>query len=379
MKVVLLIDEWAHRKFGGLTQVQRILLNIAEWQGPASPSLLIYEKTDLTSKVVNYLKGETEPVLILKTSLLLSRKALPRLIESLSVLPQELTDRSWEGLFQIFDQCVSEKPDENSNDGVFWDVMNQDSDLSTLKKRLFNSLRKPTDGLVSRYLNRPISLFISRFLVDCPMTPNQYTVVVFLLSPLFFLILSTGTWWGFVLGTVLFHLANVLDGCDGEIARLKFLNSKLGEKADTVVDQVCNHLFVLALGIGLSRQPGLTETAAAFYLWEGILSTSLMLLMVLALAKIARQEDGKYNFSDFGKTFTEELQGRTMVKKGIFFLTQLLRRDTYAFLFIFFPLFGKPEWVLHFLCLGVLAYIIILTVKVVNGKRTFEEAALTDS
>jgi len=124
------------------------------------------------------------------------------------------------------------------------------------------------------------------------------------------------------------------------------------------------------MGLGLSRQPGIMKAAASFYLWEGILCAALMLAMVWTLAKIAKREQEKYDFSDFGKTFVDELQGRTWIKKGFFVLSQLIRRDSYAFAFIFFPLLGRPDWVLHLLSLGVLAYIFILLVKFVNGRRS---------
>ncbi len=374
MKIILLIDPWAHRSLGGLPQVQRILLNVAEWveraerQSSAKPSVLTYEKTDSPDKVTDYLQGETAPVLILKTSLVLGRWALRRLTASLTAPPLVLLDQSWDGLSQYFDRQVPESaPKRSKGDGLFWDVLRQESDLATVEKGLFDSLRKPTDGFVARSLNRPISLGITRFLAKFSITPNQYTCLVFLLSPAFFLVLSTGTWWGFVLGTFLFHLSNVLDGCDGEIARLKFMESKLGERADTVVDQVSNHLFVLGIGLGLSRSPGMTDSDASFYLWEGILTAALMMATVWSLTKIAKPEDGKYNFSDFGKTFVEEMRGKTWARKGLFSLTQLIRRDTYAFAFLFFPLLGRSDWILHSLFLGVLAYILILSVKLAKA------------
>ncbi|HWZ92586.1 MAG TPA: hypothetical protein VNW92_27155, partial [Polyangiaceae bacterium] len=44
------------------------------------------------------------------------------------------------------------------------------------ERRLFQALRKPQDGWTSRYLNRYISLAISRWLVHTPLRPNQVSV-----------------------------------------------------------------------------------------------------------------------------------------------------------------------------------------------------------
>ena len=47
---------------------------------------------------------------------------------------------------------------------------------SRAERALFRSLRKPQDGWTSRWLNRYISLTLSRWLVKTPLAPNQVSV-----------------------------------------------------------------------------------------------------------------------------------------------------------------------------------------------------------
>ena len=47
-----------------------------------------------------------------------------------------------------------------------------------------------------------------------------------------------------LLGALLAQLSSILDGCDGEVARLKLLKSKFGEFFDRVLDRYCD-LFIL--------------------------------------------------------------------------------------------------------------------------------------
>ncbi len=47
---------------------------------------------------------------------------------------------------------------------------------------LFEACRKPLDGVVSRNLNRHISIFISKRIVHTPLTPNMMSVFTFLLG-----------------------------------------------------------------------------------------------------------------------------------------------------------------------------------------------------
>jgi Phosphatidylglycerophosphate synthase len=44
---------------------------------------------------------------------------------------------------------------------------------------------------------------------------------------------------------------SILDGCDGEIARARNLESKFGERLDNVCDFLGSLIYVVALGTGL--------------------------------------------------------------------------------------------------------------------------------
>ena len=66
--------------------------------------------------------------------------------------------------------------------------------------------------------------------------------------------------WGLgaVLGSLLVQLQSILDGCDGEIARLKFKSSKVGEWLDNILDDQVN----VGYGIGLGfAAPALRKTS----------------------------------------------------------------------------------------------------------------------
>ena len=45
-------------------------------------------------------------------------------------------------------------------------------------------MSKPQDGFVSRFLNRPISRRITRFLVKFPIDPNAWTISIFVVLPI---------------------------------------------------------------------------------------------------------------------------------------------------------------------------------------------------
>ena len=86
------------------------------------------------------------------------------------------------------------------------------------ERGLFGWCIKQTDGVVSRYFNRPISTWISRYLSHYDIQPRQLTVVTALLALATFASLLVGTLPWLVAGCVLYHVTSVVDGLDGEIS-----------------------------------------------------------------------------------------------------------------------------------------------------------------
>ncbi|HUP34550.1 MAG TPA: CDP-alcohol phosphatidyltransferase family protein [Candidatus Limnocylindria bacterium] len=142
---------------------------------------------------------------------------------------------------------------------------------------LLRSLIKDTEGFMSRHLERRISLALTRRLVGTRITPNAMTLVslsIGLLGAPFFL--STAPLYQIV-GSLLFLTHSILDGCDGELARLKFQESPMGARLDFWGDNLV-HVAVfgcMAMGWSLaggSRWPlllgalAITGTAASAYL-----------------------------------------------------------------------------------------------------------------
>ncbi len=131
---------------------------------------------------------------------------------------------------------------------------------------LLAALTKPTDGWASRHLNRPISLWVTRrWLLGTAITPNQITVFAGVIGFFGIWLVARATWWPVVAGAFLIHVQSVLDGCDGEVARLKFQGSRLGEWLDNVIDDTMNIFYGLALGHAVT-----VITGEPTYRWLGV-------------------------------------------------------------------------------------------------------------
>jgi phosphatidylglycerophosphate synthase len=116
---------------------------------------------------------------------------------------------------------------------------------------------KSGDGLVSRWLNRPISQRITWLVLGIPAArPGHVTLVNAALALLMIPLLVFGGEMGLLLGGILFHASSVLDGVDGEMARATFRTSPSGATLDSVVDIATNLIFVSALSVNLALRDG---------------------------------------------------------------------------------------------------------------------------
>ena len=130
----------------------------------------------------------------------------------------------------------------------FWIDVDDPAAFQKAEQALLKRLRdKPNDGPVARYLNRPISVRISRYLVQRDVTPNQISLFSFLCSLLAAGLFALGGYVALLLGGVLAQFASVIDGCDGEVARLKYQSSDFGGWFDAVLDRYADAFLLFGL------------------------------------------------------------------------------------------------------------------------------------
>ncbi len=130
----------------------------------------------------------------------------------------------------------------------FWIDVDDPAAFRKAEQALLKRLRdKPNDGPVARYLNRPLSVRISRYLVQRDVTPNQISLFSFLCSLLAAGLFALGGYFALLLGGVLAQFASVIDGCDGEVARLKYQSSDFGGWFDAVLDRYADAFLLFGL------------------------------------------------------------------------------------------------------------------------------------
>lgn len=170
----------------------------------------------------------------------------PGIFSALARCAEERDDTSLSGGVQIL--AAEDRANAAEISGYFWIDVDDPAAFRRAENALLTNLRgKPHDGFVSRYLNRPISRMMSRRLVNYRITPNQISIFGFLCSILAAGLFALGGYLALLVGGILAQFASVVDGCDGEVARLKFQSSKYGGWFDSVLDRYADAFLLFGL------------------------------------------------------------------------------------------------------------------------------------
>jgi phosphatidylglycerophosphate synthase len=137
-------------------------------------------------------------------------------------------------------------------------------DMGEAELRLARELRHESaekDAPMARWLDRRLSWRISYRLAHTAVTPNQVTLFSTALGLLSALLFASPGYWPRVLAAVLFLVATTLDGVDGELARLKMAESRLGAQLDTVSDNLVHVALFAGVMTGCYRASGSSSYA----------------------------------------------------------------------------------------------------------------------
>ncbi|HEX6132004.1 MAG TPA: NTP transferase domain-containing protein [Actinomycetota bacterium] len=127
-----------------------------------------------------------------------------------------------------------------------WTDVDVPEDVRRARSRLRRSLGKDGDGPVSRALNRPLSTRLSLLVSDLRVPPDAVSAAVAVLALVAAALLASGRG---LPGGIAVQAVSVLDGVDGEVARLRLLASPRGAMLDGVLDRLSDVAIVGALGV----------------------------------------------------------------------------------------------------------------------------------
>lgn len=225
-------------------------------------------------------------------------------------------------------------------------------DLPAAERQLCRNLIKPTESAISKQFDRKISLAITRHLLRTPVTPNQISVGSILLGVLCSLLFLPDARALHVLGATLLVLSNIIDGCDGELARLRYQESRWGSYLDFIGDNVVHMVLFFCIGAGLYLRG-----AGTIYLVLGCLGVIGTLGSASAVFRRVFLRSGARVVTFATPVRLEEMERATgRMRKRIEFTDKISNRD-FVYLVLVLAILGQL-WIFAWVsALGALFYL----------------------
>lgn len=222
----------------------------------------------------------------------------------------------------------------------YWMRLDSGEDSAARAENLiFKYVGKTATGWLSRNINSKISLPTSRLLVKTPLTPNMISVLINIIGMLCGVFYAIGhpVW-----GALCMQAATILDRCDGEVARVKLMETQRGQWVDTISDQVTVLSFMLGVPIGyyvISKSP------VAIIL--GAVNLSIFIFFVVWSFYFLK----KYTNSGSLVTYFEvdklvEGKKTSLMRRLIKIVRPMGRRNFYSLAFLIIAIVGGYFWLL---------------------------------
>ncbi len=141
-----------------------------------------------------------------------------------------------------------------------------------------------TEGFAAAFIYRPLALMLTKYLVRTQLKPNQVTAISFFTGLAAAGLFCFGSSLYLKIGAGLLFLCLILDCVDGEIARLKHMESEFGHFLDSFSGIVKDFFIVLGLMLGLYLQ---TQDISILILGAFVLFTITVSNKVLLISRSA--------------------------------------------------------------------------------------------
>jgi len=203
-------------------------------------------------------------------------------------------------------------------------------------RRMNKSFEGPVDALINWRFSMRITRLLARR--SLAVTPNHVTIAAIAVGLAAAWLASRGSHAAFALAGVLLELNSILDSCDGELARLRFQYSRLGQWLDNLADDIVDNVFLIAVGAGLGGPWRWLGLAAACGRWLVALTTYLDVYRRTGTGDV-------FAFRWWFETDKASADDVYDPRSPVTWLRSLGRRDTYVFVWMIALAAGFAPWV----------------------------------
>ena len=205
---------------------------------------------------------------------------------------------------------------------------------------LIRRMNKSFEGPVDALINWRFSMRLTRLLArrSLAVTPNHVTICAIVVGLAASLVAWRGGYAPLAAAGVMLEVNSILDSCDGELARLRYQYSRLGQWLDNLSDDLVDNLVLVATGFGMGGA----------WRWLGVAAAAGRLVVALTTYLDVYRRTGTGDVFAFrwwfetGKATADDVYDPT---SPITWLRSFGRRDTYVFAWMIALCCGVPAWV----------------------------------
>lgn len=226
-----------------------------------------------------------------------------------------------------------------SADTNFWIEVHDEKSAQVAEEKLFRYNKSHYHQFMDIWFNSLFSIPISSVLVKTPLTPNMLTLFGLLIGLLAGWCFAQGNYPASVAGGILLALTAIWDCCDGDVARLKLMESDFGETLDTTCDNLINVFIFTGIMLGVSRTYGWAQAIIPFVM--------LAIGGGLIFAFIYFPQGGKGSF---------------FKDSWMYDVIQILASRNFIYVILIFAVSGHLNWFLWLAGIGSLIFALALFV-----------------
>lgn len=253
-------------------------------------------------------------------------------------------------------------------DGYWYRLSNSVESVKEAEKIIFSHVGKTATGWIARNINGRMSLPLSKSIIRTPLTPNMVSVLINIIGVL------CGPFYALgypVIGALCMQAATVLDRCDGEVARIKLMETKKGQWVDTISDQFTVFSFLVGVPLGYYFQ---TKSALPLVLGSYNILVFVFFL-IWSFYFLVKFTDSGSLVAYFDVDKHVDNSELSFLRKMLALLRPLGRRNIYSMAILLMALTGSYKLLLGFSTLALTLFLLhqledIIRIKSLGKQRS---------
>ncbi|MBN2039964.1 MAG: CDP-alcohol phosphatidyltransferase family protein [Spirochaetes bacterium] len=245
------------------------------------------------------------------------------------------------------------------NDKQF--LLETEPDFKNAVKLVKSYIIKNTGGFIAQKINKRLSMPVSSRIANTRIHPNYLTFVNILIGLMSGILLLFNTYWHIVFGGLLFQLASIMDGVDGEVAKFTFKFSKLGAWLDTLSDNLTLLVFIAGCSyLYYINTNGIIPVIVIALAFAGLIT------MIFSMVRYLRKYSDNGSLVTYDREFLQNLPPNDPFVIIANRLKYFTKKEFFSIVFFIICLTGKAHYIIP--VIATVLFIASIILVVLNAK-----------